>query len=430
MLFAVSINAQAEKPSYEKVADALVARFANADFSDAGFTQTMKDAQAADIAKALWDDFLKQFGTFVKSQVVKTESLLEFKRVYEQCEFENGTVVFMVVVDKNDLVAGLFVMSVEKNDASARKVIVSDNNDIPQLDKISIDKKVSDFIDDSLVTPESAYAAFARALANQDSATFGEGLKVLNVPRLRGNVGKPLEPDWAAVLLSARIISVHSVEDKEAIVIAKLDGENVRKPYDVRYFEKTNGKWLNTGNDRFDSPEDAEEKFVRILQIERCRSLIPLLKLDNMKSYRVDKKIADFPNEIDLSTPEKAYATGKHLIVSDRDDKIEQLEKLQFHQMKMPEREREQLEKKIDSDWAERYINEFVVFEVYQFGNDHAFVFGKREFDKLYDGNFFQKKNDGLWYNVGNLQNVDAKKMSRDVESALERLKLTGSHAR
>jgi hypothetical protein len=39
------------------------------------------------------------------------------------------------------------------------------------------------------------------------------------------------------------------------------------------------------------------------------------MEIDDLPSYRVDKKIADFPDKIDQSTPENAYATWKQLSV-------------------------------------------------------------------------------------------------------------------
>lgn len=239
-----------EKPSYEKAADDMVARFAKNNFSDDAFTPSMKDGKASDIAKSLWDDFTKQFGAFVRAKAVKTESLLEFKRVHEKCEFQRGSVVLMVVVDKNDLVAGLFVMSVDKTDS------------MPEIDSYRVDKNLADFPEKrDFSTPEAAYAAFERTMCVQEEKDFAKNLYEICVPDVKRDTSKPLPADWANVLLDAEILCVHRYGDNRAIVVAKLEGENVRKPFNVRWFKKIDDRWLNAGNDRVDSEEAAGELF-------------------------------------------------------------------------------------------------------------------------------------------------------------------------
>ncbi len=283
-----------EKPAYEKAADALIERFNRNDFSDAAFTQAMKDGNASDIARSLWDDFTKQFGPFIRSKVVKTESLLEFKRVHERCEFKNGSAVLMVVVDKNDLIAGLFVLSVDKKKAA------------PKVDSYRVDKSLAEFPDkNDFSTPETAYAAYERTLCVQNEKDFAKNLYKISVPEIKRDATKPLEADWAKVLLAAKILSVCRCDDR-AIVVAELEGENVRKPFNVRWFRKIDDRWLNAGNDRVDSEDDAKnlfEKFVGRRAKENPADNADAEKIDSQARssiWLLDQEAQDRPPHIEL----------------------------------------------------------------------------------------------------------------------------------
>ena len=151
-------------------------------------------------------------------------------------------------------------------------------------------------------------------------------------------------------------------------------------------------------------------------------SLQPFLKIEGLKSYRVDKRIADFPaDKIDLRTPEASYATQKNLIVSSRKDKLEQLSNITVGRPTIPERERRGMEE-ISEEWAQTYRDEFTVFEVYVLNDKYAFVFGLRRFDMLYDGNFFEKHGDE-WLNKGNDQSMNAEDIAKRVQQGLSHLR-------
>jgi hypothetical protein len=152
-------------------------------------------------------------------------------------------------------------------------------------------------------------------------------------------------------------------------------------------------------------------------------SIKDLLHTKVTETYRVDKKIIDFPEKFDLSTPENAYATQKQLIISNDKDKIEQLFKMHYAEGMskddISEKERQQLEQKISENFQKTYKTKFIVYEVLKFNNDLAFVFALRQFDNLYDGNVFKKKDDGLWYNYGNLQSFKAEEIAKDIDEKL-----------
>jgi hypothetical protein len=67
-------------------------------------------------------------------------------------------------------------------------------------------------------------------------------------------------------LSDARILQVMVWNNTRAAVIArlpqKLSSQKIVAPIDVRYLELENGRWLNTGNGRFWTLEEAKAQFV------------------------------------------------------------------------------------------------------------------------------------------------------------------------
>gem|GEM_PF-2460856 len=152
---------------------------------------------------------------------------------------------------------------------------------------------------------------------------------------------------------------------------------------------------------------------------EVVTSLEKFLKIEGLKRYPVNKRIADFPaDKIDLSTPEASYATQKNLIVSNRPDKMEQLSNMTQGRPPIPERERREMEQEVPEDKAKTYREKFDVFEVFVLEDEYAFVFGLRRFDMLYDGNYFVKDGDE-WLNKGNEQSFRAEEIAASAQRFL-----------
>lgn len=295
------------RTSYEKTADGLIARFAKNDFSDEKFTDTMKQQKVSETCEMLWKDFGKQFGSFLDWKTVKTESVLQFQRVHQRCEFEKGYVTYMIVVDKSDNIAGMFVISVDKKEEKEKG-----NDDIKSY---PVNKSVTEFPSEveDLSTPEAAYVAFNRATCLQDPAKIKEAMIRLSIPAYRSGFEQETfslaEPEWAKVLANAEILEVNQYRDEMATVVAKLQDDNVRKPFDVRNLEKIDGKWLNAGNDRCDSLEKARGVF-RVVFLERMerKDLLNSALAKEVVSREVEKNVSEFPEKEDLSSPEAAYA--------------------------------------------------------------------------------------------------------------------------
>jgi len=72
--------------------------------------------------------------------------------------------------------------------------------------------------------------------------------------------------DWANVLLQAEILKVRIFKDRYAVVSQLLHGENINSPYDVRFMEFQDGKWINVGNNRKDSEEEIDSDFANDIE--------------------------------------------------------------------------------------------------------------------------------------------------------------------
>jgi beta-lactamase regulating signal transducer with metallopeptidase domain len=121
---------------------------------------------------------------------------------------------------------------------------------------------------EDLSTPEAAYASINRVSASGDQS----GWQRVSVKEIAENLAKEskngktnVEPEWAKVLLNAKILEARICDGNIAVVFAELPqeftSEPIRKPIDIRYLKLEDGKWLNTGNDRVWTIEEARTQF-------------------------------------------------------------------------------------------------------------------------------------------------------------------------
>ncbi|HBT75617.1 MAG TPA: hypothetical protein DEB39_01545 [Planctomycetaceae bacterium] len=277
-----------------KIADELVARFAENDFSDTKMTRAMKEAKAGDIAQKLWEDFTKQFGEFVESKAVKTESVLEFKRVHEKCEFERGSVTFMVVVDKNDSIAGLFVVAVDEK--TNKKVEKSDDvtttlkdffseelRESNHLKWYTVKKRIADFPADQidLSSPEASYATQKNLLVS-DAKDRIEQLEKMTVgrgkmsERERKSLEETCSADFAKQYRNEFVVfEVFVLHDKLAFVFGLRTYDGL---YDGNFFRKEGDEWLNNGNEQSMNAEEigkqVDKFFGRLLKLEKMKKMV------------------------------------------------------------------------------------------------------------------------------------------------------------
>ena len=124
----------------------------------------------------------------------------------------------------------------------------------PSFRSYAVDRLVADFpgVED-MSTPEAAYVVFARFLATGGDKAAAQRLAVKR--NERHAAGSAPDTYRTRVLPSTHILEVLMWEGTYAGVIAKLP--EGRKPYDIRHLEWEDGRWLNRGNDRRGSREEA-----------------------------------------------------------------------------------------------------------------------------------------------------------------------------
>jgi hypothetical protein len=162
------------------------------------------------------------------------------------------------------------------------------------IQSYEVNRSVADFpAGEDFSTPEAAYATINRMDRDDPSAW-----KKVSVARLAARMGgdgsdrkRTVDPEWAKVLGNARIREVVVWNVTKAAVIAELpqelSGKKIVDPFDVRYLQLENGRWLNTGNDRFASIEAAKTKFMSWMQRETSEADAmrdPLTHADEIKA--------------------------------------------------------------------------------------------------------------------------------------------------
>ena len=137
-----------------------------------------------------------------------------------------------------------------------------------------VGKKVADFpARDDLTTPEAAYATIHRAVAAEGYAAF-DRLSVPRIAALSRGVKPPALPRGEKErLLTAEIVEVHVWDGSHAVVIARRELSGGGSRMDLRWLERVNGRWLNGGNGREDTLEQARKKIGRSHAFQASRRL-------------------------------------------------------------------------------------------------------------------------------------------------------------
>lgn len=131
-----------------------------------------------------------------------------------------------------------------------------------------VNRSVSDFpAAEDFSSPETAYAAINRVMAADDH----EGWQRVSVKSVADRLAQEhrtrqtnIDPEWSKVVLNAQILEVR-IEDDHAVVIAEfpqhLISTPIKAPIDYRHLILEDGKWLNKGENRYDTVESARAKF-------------------------------------------------------------------------------------------------------------------------------------------------------------------------
>lgn len=130
----------------------------------------------------------------------------------------------------------------------------------------SVGKKVADFPEDNdFSTPEAAYATINRLCADGTGDWRAVSSKRVNKEVPLGDFKmEPVSAEVAHRFRTAEILEVRIYRGEYAQVTARLD--NVRHPIDTRSFAWEGGRWLNEGNDRYATVEEAAAKFDQLIR--------------------------------------------------------------------------------------------------------------------------------------------------------------------
>jgi len=175
---------------------------------------------------------------------------------------------------------------------AADSTAVRQDNEGEAFRSYKVNRSVADFPPgEDFSTPEAAYATINRTDRDDPSAW-----KRVSVARLADRFGpdsdrkKTADPEWTKVLSNARIREVLVWNMAHAAVIAELpqgsSGKEIADPFDRRSFQLENGRWLNTGNSRFKTIEEAKTQFMGWMQRETAQADAmrdPLAHADEIK---------------------------------------------------------------------------------------------------------------------------------------------------
>jgi beta-lactamase regulating signal transducer with metallopeptidase domain len=146
--------------------------------------------------------------------------------------------------------------------------------DSNKLITYSVDRKVSEYPEaEDFSTPESAYAAINRVMASGSREGWMRVSTKANAQQIAQSQrqDQPVPAEWAKVVLNARILEVR-IQGGRAMVIAEfpqeLSSKKIAGPIDARSLKLEDGKWLNAGEDRFDTVEEAARKFGALMERE------------------------------------------------------------------------------------------------------------------------------------------------------------------
>ena len=113
-----------------------------------------------------------------------------------------------------------------------------------------VNKRVCDFPDkEDFSTPETAYAVINRVMASGEQSKWRQ----ISVKSLADRLSptdakvKDVKPEYAKVLLNARILEVRIFREQRAVVLAELMRDPNNPKIDKRSLELENGRWLNKG---------------------------------------------------------------------------------------------------------------------------------------------------------------------------------------
>ncbi len=286
------------------------------------------------------------------------------------------------------------------------------------IDIRSIHRSVADFPNEiNLSSPANSYASYVlNVTCEKNSAQARKNFIALHHDDdiQIGPDDFRYNPKWAAILSRAELLEVITYRDRFAVVIALISGQDVQNPCDIRTFEKINGRWLNWGNSRFDSIEEARRDSKRLLlylegnsqQNTEEKKLLTEMKTDpNVRITQVNRPVSDWPITLEkTNSPESLYAVLKQTLASGDPQLITRLDRLQYKPSQpISPAERNQI-CNMESDWRKALQNAMILETIVC--GEEAIVIARLRGEKVvkpFDVEWIQfDSKEGVWLNKEN----------------------------
>ena len=205
------------------------------------------------------------------SQLRRRVARLFGEPLAESIRFSRGGLILIGVMAVLMLVGPTWHTSAKAPDdaASPRE----DSNEVSPPESPSptttypVNKKVSDFpAADDFSTPEAAYATINRKCADGPldwNTVSCRRTRDSIRPGVDVTTPRPSDED-AAIMRGAEILEVRIYDKTFAQVAARRQRKN--RPIDLRSFELEDGRWLNAGNDKMETIDEAAGNFERLVK--------------------------------------------------------------------------------------------------------------------------------------------------------------------
>jgi hypothetical protein len=222
-----------------------------------------------------------------------------------------------------------FIAEPNQKNAGKPVRVVSNPVEIELARSYPVNKPVSAFPDQvDLTTPESACAAVIRALS-RDIRECGDLTWQLDTPEAaqrRERDRQIWQEEWQRLkadpeaftrqvqtMLAATIVEVCTDGDDLAGVIVLGLHPKERTTYRLRFFGRADGRWKNLGEYGQMSLDEARSRFEE--QKDHFRS--ELARRLPQRRYPVGKTVSTFSTNVNLSTPESAFASVTYALLRD-----------------------------------------------------------------------------------------------------------------
>lgn len=202
----------------------------------------------------------------------------------------------------------------------------------------TVNRRIADYPHTlNLSTPENTYASYMLLVACQSNAQKARDAFIT----LNDNEESPVfnrsvesfesNPQWIEICKKGRIDEKLIWRNSYAWVIGFLEGQEVRLTFDVRVMKKVGDRWLNLGNERYATVDEARRSFFKkVNRLKETEEKCARLYADSqIKITTINRPVSDWSvNKEKVENPETLYAVCNLLMASDDEKQIDRLKLL------------------------------------------------------------------------------------------------------